>query len=141
MAIGAFAYGPLDRIFGTRKWIITGGLGLTALCTLLLAVFATAAPAISMAFCAAIGFFGAAFPVVIAHARSFFPPHLTGRGVTLMNLFGVGGVGIMQFVTGRVFGVLDEGGTVQAYQGIFALLGLALLVGLIPYFWTRDSLN
>ncbi|MEP3846992.1 MAG: MFS transporter [Paracoccaceae bacterium] len=141
MAIGAFAYGPLDRIFGTRKWIIAGGLGLTALCTLLLAVFATVAPATSMALCAAIGFFGAAFPVVIAHARSFFPPHLTGRGVTLMNLFGVGGVGIMQFVTGRVFGVLDEGGAVQAYQGIFALLGIALLVGLIPYLWTRDNLN
>ena len=130
-----------DSIFGTRKWIIAGGLFLTAIFTLLLSVFATTSPVISIAICAAIGFFGAVFPVAIAHARSFFPPHLTGRGVTLMNLFGVGGVGVMQFATGRLFNVVDDGATAVGYQSIFALLGLALLAGLVPYLWTRDSLN
>ncbi len=141
MVLGAFAYGPLDRILGTRKFVILGGLSLTALCMFALAAVVTAGPLISIALCAAIGFFGAAFPVVIAHARSFFPSHLTGRGVTLMNLFGIGGVGVMQFFTGRLFGVLESGSAVAAYQSIFAMLGAVLVLGLIPYFWTRDSLD
>jgi hypothetical protein len=47
-------------------------------------------------FVAGVGFFGATFPIVIGHARAFFPPHLMGRGVTLVNLFGIASVGLAQ---------------------------------------------
>ena len=41
------------------------------------------------------------FPVIIAHARGFIPPNLAGRGVTLLYLFGIVGVGILQIVSGQ----------------------------------------
>ena len=44
---------------------------------------------------AGVGFFGSSFGMVIAHGRAFFPPHLIGRGVTLLNLFGIAAVGLL----------------------------------------------
>lgn len=32
MTLGTFLYGPLDRIFKTRKWVVFGGKALAALC-------------------------------------------------------------------------------------------------------------
>ena len=33
MVAGNFAYGPLDRLLGTRKWLVFGGNGLMLACT------------------------------------------------------------------------------------------------------------
>ena len=49
-----------------------------------------------------IGLCGGSYGLLMAHARAFVPAHLTGRGVTLMNFFSIGGVGVMQFATGGV---------------------------------------
>ena len=49
-----------------------------------------------------IGLAGGSYGLLMAHARAFVPAHLTGRGVTLMNFFSIGGVGAMQFATGGV---------------------------------------
>ncbi len=38
MSAGAILYGPLDRLLGTRKWIVFGGVSLTALGFALLAL-------------------------------------------------------------------------------------------------------
>ena len=38
MAAGAMAYGPLDRLLKTRKWVVFGGVTVTALCFALLAL-------------------------------------------------------------------------------------------------------
>ena len=56
---------------------------------------------VTIALLAGVGFFGASFPMVMAHGRAFLPPHLTGRGVSLINLFGIGGAGLMQIITGQ----------------------------------------
>ena len=61
---------------------------------------------------AVIGFFGMSFPVVVAHGRSFVPIELSGRGVTLMNLFAIGGVGILQALSGLVFDRTGDFGAV-----------------------------
>ena len=100
MVAGNFAYGPLDRLLGTRKGIILGGNLAVAACLLALAPAAGAGRWSAVALLAALGFFGASFPMVIAHGRAFLPPHLTGRGVTLLNLFGIGAAGLMQMLTG-----------------------------------------
>ena len=94
----------------------------------------------AIALCAALGFFGATFPVIIAHARAFFPPALAGRGVTLMNLFGIGGVGPFHFASGPLQGsIFSASGAVSAYAALFALFGLTLLVGCAIYLFSRDS--
>ncbi len=139
MIAGTLAYGPLDQILGTRKWVVFAGNAITALLLVLLIVFSASNAWLSVAIMAGIGFFGASFPVIIAHARGFFPAHLTGRGVTLMNLFGIGGVGVMQFASGRIHSGWSGGAADAPYIAIFAFLAAALVAGLVVYALSRDT--
>jgi len=139
MIAGTLAYGPLDRILGTRKWIVFGGNLITVVLLAALITFSDTNPWLSVSIMAAIGFFGASFPVIIAHARGFFPPHLTGRGVTLMNLFGIGGVGVMQFASGRIHANWSGGTADAPYIAIFAFLTISLAAGLVIYARSRDT--
>lgn len=140
MIIGTLCYGPLDRIFGTQKWVIFTGNLLCAVVIGALVLFGSSGMAVAIALCAAIGFFGMSFPVIIAHARGFIPAHLAGRGVTLMNLFGIGGVGLMQFASGRFHShVAATHGIETAYVALFALFGLLLAMGLAVYLFSRDA--
>jgi len=139
MIVGTIAYGPLDRIFGTRKWVVFGGNAMTVGVLALLIRWIDAGPWVSIVLFAAIGALGASFPVIIAHARSFFPPHLTGRGVTLMNLFGIGGVGIMQTLSGRIHTATAGGDPTAPYVAIFGFFALALLTGVVIYALSRDA--
>ncbi|MCW8841783.1 MAG: MFS transporter [Rhodobacteraceae bacterium] len=138
MIAGTLTYGPADRLFKTRKWVVLGGNLLAAIALFSLAAAFSTSAWLSILLMAAIGFFGASFPVIIAHARSFFPPHLTGRGVTLMNLFGIGGVGIMQFASGRLHTSLAATDPGLAYQTLFAVFGALLLAGLAVYLFSTD---
>lgn len=139
MIAGTLAYGPADRLFKTRKWVIFGGNLIAAIALFTLVVTFSASAWLSIFLMAAIGFFGASFPVIIAHARSFIPPHLTGRGVTLLNLFGIGSVGIMQFASGRLHTTIAATDPGLAYQTLFALFGVLLVVGLAVYLLSQDS--
>ncbi len=140
MVIGNFAYGPLDRVFGTRKWIVVCGniAGASVMFTLMF--YPSHSIWLSGALLAAIGLFGSSFAMLIAHARSFFPAHLMGRGVTLLNLFGIGGAGIMQSFSGRVHGAALAGATdpAQPYQSLFLFFGLAILIGVSIYLFSQD---
>lgn len=141
MIAGTLCYGPLDRIFRTHKWVIFTGNVLCAASTLALAFLVSSNVYLSIALCAALGFFGASFPVIIAHARGFFPPHLAGRGVTLLNLLAIGGVGVMQFVTGPLHAAASSTSTQSGYVTLFVFFGLTLVVGLVIYLFSRDSTN
>ncbi|WP_372887647.1 MFS transporter, partial [Shimia sp.] len=138
MIAGTLTYGPADRIFGTRKWVVLIGNAIVALACFALARWIDTGPVPAIAMMAAVGFFGASFPVIIAHARSFFPPHLTGRGVTLLNLFGIGGVGVMQPLSGKLHGALSETAPTLAYQSLFALFGALTLAGVFIYLFSQD---
>ncbi|MEM6590083.1 MAG: MFS transporter [Pseudomonadota bacterium] len=140
MILGTFFYGPLDRMLGTRKWVIFCGNVICAAAILALAAFVQGSVILAIALCAVLGFFGATFPVIIAHARAFFPAALAGRGVTLMNLFGIGGVGLLQFASGPLHAsVLATSGAAAAYAALFGMFGLALLVGAVIYLLSRDA--
>ena len=141
MIIGTFAYGPAGRILKTRKWVIIGGNLMGAIALIGLTVFADSGALRSVLLMSIVGFAGASFPVLIAHARSFFPSHLTGRGVTLMNLFGIGGVGIMQFASGRLHGSLAGTESGAPYLAIFGFFALALALGCVVYLFSRDSMD
>ncbi|TMM52421.1 MFS transporter [Sulfitobacter sabulilitoris] len=138
MILGTLAYGPLDRVFGSRKWVVVGGSVMTIACLGVLTLLPALGPVLSTGLLAGVGFFGAAYPMMVAHGRGFLPPHLVGRGVTLLNLFSIGGVGVMQFVSGRVHADVVAGGGAP-YPVLFALFGGALLIGLVFYLFSRDS--
>ena len=133
MIFGTFFYGPLDRIFKTRKWIVLIG---NFICLLSVAALSFL-PKLSYNFAiisfALIGFFGMSFPVVVAHGRSFVPMELSGRGVTLMNLFAIGGVGVLQALSGLVFERTGD------FGAVFSVYFILILIGLVVYFWSKDN--
>ena len=141
MIAGTLVYGPLDRVFNSRKWVIFTGNLICALATLALMVLPDKSLALSVTLLAVIGFSGASFPVIVAHGRSFIPTHLAGRGVTLLNLFGIGGVGVAQFASGPLYASAAATGTLAGYTALFALFGFALVLGLAIYLFSRDSMG
>ncbi|MDZ4309079.1 MAG: MFS transporter [Cypionkella sp.] len=145
MVAGNFAYGPLDRILGSRKWLVFGGNALAVACLLGLYAHPGGPGIMPVVLLAGVGFFGASFPMVMAHGRAFLPPHLIGRGVTLINLFGIGAAGIMQILTGRLHHALTPSATVinsappsTPYAALFAFYAALLTAGLVVYLLSKD---
>ena len=101
MVLGSFAYGPLERFLGTRKWLILGGNAGVLLCLIGLALWPVAGGWVTLGLLAGIGFMGSSYAMVIAHGRAFIPAHLVGRGVTLLNPFGSGPTGLAPVQAGR----------------------------------------
>jgi hypothetical protein len=143
MILGNFAYGPLDRWLGTRKWVLVAGNAAGAAALIVLGLFPGQGVIAAAALLAAVGFFGASFPLMIAHARSYFPAHLLGRGVTLANLMSIGGVGLMQIASGRVHGAVLAGGAgpEAAYGALFLMFGILLLAACAVYIFAEDRLD
>lgn len=143
MIAGSFIYGPMDRIFGTRKWVIFWGNVVVAGACLALYASGVSGFWLAVSLFGLIGFAGTTYPILMAHGRSFFPDHLVGRGVTLLNLFSVGGAGVFQMMTGRLFAATSGAGVPveTPYNAIFLLFAIAMIAGLIPYLFSRDSLD
>jgi predicted MFS family arabinose efflux permease len=141
MVAGNFAYGPLDRLLRSRKWLVFGGNALAVACLLGLYAYPATPGPLPIALLAGVGFFGASFPMVMAHGRAFLPPHLVGRGVTLINLFGIGAAGIMQILTGRLHHALTPSDAMPnsaPYAALFAFYAALLAVGLLIYLLSKD---
>ncbi|MGQ0510796.1 MAG: MFS transporter [Betaproteobacteria bacterium] len=140
---GILAYGPLDRVFNTRKWIVVPG----ALCTI--ATLATLASVPSLPLWAAVAllvlFCGVTSyaVVIVAHGSSLFPPHLTGRGVTTVNLAQVIGLAGLPVLTGAIVGAFpeDSGGAhgELAYRWAFGSIAAVLALGLAIYLTAQDA--
>ncbi|MFT6674945.1 MAG: putative MFS family arabinose efflux permease [Sulfitobacter sp.] len=140
MVAGALAYAPLDRILPSRKWMIAGGTAIALIAAMILIARPEHSFGISVTLLCLIGFFGATYPVIMAHGRSFLPPHLIGRGVTMLNLFSIGGVGFLQFMSGRVYGAALPGETLAGpYVAVFMLFAGALALGFLVYLFSRDN--
>ncbi|MDF3415307.1 MFS transporter [Sulfitobacter sp. M57] len=140
MVLGALAFGFADKLSPSRKWMIAGGTALAILAGGMLTVLPASSFILSVFLMCAIGFFGSTYPVLMAHGRSFLPSHLIGRGVTLLNLFSIGGVGIAQFLSGRVYRAALPGETAASpYVAVFALFLIALSAGFVVYLFSRDN--
>ncbi|GAB4385519.1 MFS transporter [Albidovulum sp.] len=141
MVAGSFIYGPLDRLFGSRKWVAFWGNALAALCLAALMLFPASGFWTATLLLAGLGLFGSSFPVIMAHGRGFFPPHMVGRGVTFLNMFGIGGAGCLQFASGAVHRHLGLGADPVAapYAALFAFFLAPLLIGLALYVLSTDT--
>ena len=140
---GTFVYGPLDRVFGSRKWVIFAGnvIVLSALIALLLSGHLSFTWAVTLF--TVIGFFGMSFPMIVAHGRAFAPPHIAGRGVTLMNLFSISGVGFFQVLSGKIQAAEIALGITGAarYSNILLLMSVLIGVSLLIYAFSQDNLD
>jgi len=138
MILGSFAYGPMDRLLGTRKWLIVGGNLLALLCLLGLWSLPLAGGWVTAGLLVGVGFFGATYGVLIAHGRAFIPRHLMGRGMTLLNLFSIAPVGLGQLITGRLHAAAPASPPEAAYTVLFAFYAICLATGLSVYLFSRD---
>jgi len=140
MVVGAFIYGPLDTLFGTRKWVAVAGNMLTLAAVAWLTFHPVPGIAGATALFVVIGLGGGSYGLLQAHARAFTPAHLTGRGVTLMNFFAIGGSGAMQLATGGVVTATSvPGDPSAAYGWLFGAYGVTLGLALAIYLFARDA--
>ena len=140
---GTLGYGPLDRVFDSRKRVVIGG----ALATLAVLVILAAAPRLAVwqavALLTLFGIVGVYSVMVLTHGRASFPDRLVGRAVTTVNLAGFVGVAVFQAITGVIveaFADPTTGAPVPAiaYRAVFAALAATILVALFLYRRTTD---
>lgn len=139
--VAVFLYGPTDRLFrGYKIPVLIGALS-TAF-TLGIVAFLGKLPASwVLPWFFAIGAVTAYTPVMIAHGKSLFPPHLVGRGMTILNMATMGGAFLSQTVTGLVINLFPiENGAyaLDAYRAVFGLQAAFVLAACIPYLWAHD---
>ncbi len=76
----------------------------------------------------------------MADGRRFLPPHLVGRGITLLNTFSIAGVGILQFASRPVYhGAMEAAGPMTAIARVFLLILVPLVLGFLPYLLSREA--
>jgi predicted MFS family arabinose efflux permease len=134
--LGILAYGPLDRLVGSRRSVIVAGAAATAVVLLLLGLVPRLP--LGVVVCLLVLFcLLAAYPVVIvAQGRSLFPDRLAGRGVTTVNMAQLLGLVVLPSLTGWVLAVLGGGGQPipeNAYRAVFLVLAACLAAGLACY--------
>jgi MFS family permease len=134
--VGILCFGPLDRRFDTRKWVIVPGAlaSITLLGALALIPNLPAAAAVALL----IAFTGvtAYAVIIVAHGRSLFPDHLLGRGVTTVNISQVVGLTVLPLMTGPIVGAFPAPDAVSpeiAYRWAFGAIALTLAAGLAVY--------
>jgi MFS family permease len=142
--LGSLAWGPMDRVFGSHKVPVLLGAGLSIAALTVIAIFGTLPPAMLILWFCLLGFVCAYTPVMIAHGKSLFPPHLIGRGISVLNMATMGGVFLAQAVSGAVidlFPAPDGVYPLVAYQVVFGLQALFLTVAWFVYLGSRDPLS
>jgi predicted MFS family arabinose efflux permease len=134
--LGTLGWGQLAAHRAGTTWVI---VGCCAAATIVLAMLA-AWPDPSLGSVAAmLGTFCllAAFGcLVMMEGRRLFPEHISGRGITTLNLAQVGGAALLPIVTGAIIGwapTAAGAGTAIGYRLAFGVIALCLLIGLIAY--------
>jgi MFS family permease len=138
MSAGAMAYGPLDRLLGTRKWVVFSGVSVTAVCFAALAL--PGLPLVTaIIIMGLLGGFGMTYGVLMAHGRSFVPDHLLGRGITLLNVLFIGGAGVLQPLSGALMKRLADTPPEQAYATLHLIFAGLLAASLVVYLFAKDN--
>lgn len=135
-----FLVGPFVRMVGNLRRAALICAGYTVLVMALLWLIPDAGLALATILLTMMALSGAAYPLLMAHGRSFMPEHLVGRGVTFMNMFSIGGVGIMQFASRPIY---EAASTAYPPPQAFAMLWLFFLIplaiGFALYFLTPEA--
>ena len=140
--VGMLAFGPLDRVLDTRKWIAIGGS--LAIISLLatLALVSHLPTWVAIGVIIGIGFFSASSTMAMTHARGIFPDRLIGRGIATVNTSVMLGVACMQTVSGAIIGAFEvlPGGSrpEDAYRPLFGALVVVLIVAVAIYSRSHD---
>jgi MFS family permease len=141
-AAGMLFWGQMDLRFDSRKKPVLAGAGGSMAMLGLLAFLRQPDLAVVTLIFAGLGFCNGYAAVAIAHGRAIFPDHLTGRGIALLNMGGMAGAGVMQYVCGVIVGLFAAPGTPAppaAYHALFGFLMLSMGLALLFYTRVRDA--
>lgn len=139
MAFGSFVYGPLERLVGSVKWVIFIGNVVQVLMLLWLAFAAPNSLALTGIVFSAIGLFGMTYGLQVAHGRSFLPPELLGRGVTLINFFNIIGVAIMQIAGGTILKFAGNTDGSGAFGNLFLIYAILVGFSVVAFAFSKDK--
>ena len=90
----------------------------------------------------AFGFAGAFNILLMAHSRSVFPTSMTGRAVTAVNLFGIGGTALIQWGMGMVIGSFGRDSAGHYPPVAYAsALGITLMGTVLSLLWYRSLMH
>ncbi|WP_163849905.1 MFS transporter [Pseudooceanicola aestuarii] len=139
MILGTYAYGPLDRWLGTRKWVVFAGNAGALACLLGLILLPGLGAVQAALLFAGLGAMAASYPMLMAHGRAFAPPHLVGRAVTLVNLLALGSAGGMQVMSGWLYNPAAQGPA--AFAPMLWSYAALMFVGLAVYLFAPDRMD
>ncbi|HEU6441414.1 MAG TPA: MFS transporter, partial [Microvirga sp.] len=133
---GMLLWGATDRFWGSyKKPVIVGGFA--AVLMLAVMVLVPLDLALVPVWFILFGLSVSCTPILTSHGKSLFPPHLTGRGITLMNIGTMGGAFLSQSITGVLIDLMGRsasgGYSPEGYRLVFGALGVWLLLSLIYY--------
>ena len=135
--VGLLVFGPLDRIFGSRKKIVVASAALSIVVFGALALLSRPPLALTVALLMAIPFLSSYSIVIVAQGRALFTDAQAGRGVTTVNMAQVVGAALLPALTGYLVGafVHAPGATAPeaAYRAVFGLLAAGTALGLAVY--------
>ncbi|MCZ6847053.1 MAG: MFS transporter, partial [Alphaproteobacteria bacterium] len=131
-----------DRLFDTRRGVVSGGAIAMAVVFVLLAVNNSSSVVLVTGLLMLLGLSSAFSAPIFTHVRALFPDSHTGRAITAINLFTWGGVFVVQVTTGAIVNAFPADALgrspLAAYQAMFATLAAVLLVAVLIYRRTED---
>jgi predicted MFS family arabinose efflux permease len=143
--VGLTLYGWADRVCGSYRVPTVIGAVTTAALFAVLAIAGTLPCLPPLAWLAGFGALSGFTPVVVAHGKSLFPPEITGRGMTLLNVGSMGGVFFAQAVSGYAIELFGSGAggayPLDAYRLVFGLQAAFVICAVSLYVTARDPLR
>jgi predicted MFS family arabinose efflux permease len=139
--VGAFAWGPMDRLFGSYKTPVLLGAGATVIALMVIGIVGVLSLPLLMLWMALFGLVSAYTVVVIAHGKALLAPTHIGRGLTLFNMATMGGVFVAQAVSGLVIDLFPATGDhspLAAYRAVFLLQALFIVIATAIYATAHD---
>ncbi len=134
---GYFAGGTVSQRYSKARMLVAAAALFTVSQVLMVAAAWTGRTSLVHVAFPIFGFAAAFNPLLMAHVREVFPTAMTGRAVTAVNLFGMGGAGLTQWFMGLIIGAFahDSLGHYppEAYATTFAVSTLVSLGAMIFY--------
>lgn len=138
---GTFAYGPMDRIFNSRKRVVLGGVAVMTVALSALALVPNPDLYVVVGLFAIFSFAAPIFVTLAAHCRSFVPEYRAGRAIAVINLIGVGFIFVLQGATGWMIEIFSVNGapTELGYRLVFGAVAVILVITGAVYAFSRDA--
>jgi predicted MFS family arabinose efflux permease len=140
--LGILCYGPLDRVFGSRKRVVVFG-ALLSIAVLTALGFIERPPLwLAVGLMVSLCFVAAYAVVIVAQGRGLFDEKQAGRGVTTVNMAQISGLVLLPAATGAVIGAFTPGGGALpeiAFRAVFLTIAACLAAGLAVYLLSRDT--